>query len=73
MRGLYAAFAALLLTSNIASAEPFREVTVGVPVSSLAEAEPWYLNLFGAEVEVFESVPEVVEFNVAPPSLVSDF
>lgn len=66
MRELYAAAAVLLLTTDFVSAEPFQEVTVGVPVSSLAEAQSWYLKLFGAQVEVFEPVPGVVEFNVAP-------
>jgi len=36
------------------------------PVASIADAEAWYLNLFGAIIEVIKPVPGVVEFKVAP-------
>ena len=66
MRGLYTSSIALLLTVSFASAEPFQEITVGVPVSSITEAEAWYLGFFGADTEVIKPVPGVVEFKVAP-------
>lgn len=57
---------ALLVITGFASAEPFREITVGVPVSSIAEAETWYLDFFGAETEVIRPAPKIVEFKAAP-------
>lgn len=66
MRGLYTAAVAILLSCGLASAEPFQEATVGVPVSSIDAAEAWYLNLLGSEVEVLKPAPGVVEFKVAP-------
>lgn len=57
---------AMLLTASSASAEPFQEITVGVPVSSIVDAEAWYLKLLGTEVEVLRPFPSVVEFRVAP-------
>jgi predicted enzyme related to lactoylglutathione lyase len=66
MRGLRSISAAFLLTSSFASADPFQEVTVGVPVSSIVDAEAWYLELFGADTELLRPVPGVVEFKVAP-------
>jgi len=65
MRGLNTASMALLLTAGFASAEPFQEVTVGVPVSSIVDAEAWYIRLLGADVEVIRPVPGVVEFKVS--------
>lgn len=62
-RGLLAAF---LLISGAAWAEPFQEVTVGVPVPNLAEAEAWYANLLGPDVEFVRPVPGVTEYKVAP-------
>lgn len=70
MRGPATVFSAFLATANFASAEPFREITVGIPVSSAAEAETWYLNFFGADVEVMRPFPGVVEFKAAPGSWV---
>lgn len=64
MRGILTAFAACLLLA--ATAEPFREVTIGVPVGSIADAEAWYSNLFGGDVEVLRPTPGVVEFKIAP-------
>lgn len=64
---------ALVATSTFASAEPFRELTVGVPVSSIAEAETWYLNFLGADTEVMRPVPGVVEFKVAPDTWIQLF
>lgn len=57
---------ACLLTTSMAAAEPFKEVTVGVPVSSISDAEAWYINLLGADVEILRPFPGVVEFKVAP-------
>ncbi len=66
MRGLCFASAAFLMMTKFASAERFEEVTVGVPVSSVANAEAWYLDFFGHDTEVLRPVPGVVEFNIAP-------
>ncbi len=66
MRWLARASAACLLTAGMATAEPFQEVTIGVPVSSISEAEVWYLNLLGTDVEILRPFPGVVEFKVAP-------
>lgn len=44
MRTLCSVSMAFLAMTGFASAEPFQEVTVGVPVASIAEAEAWYLN-----------------------------
>lgn len=64
MRRLCTASIALLFSAGVASTAPFEEVTVGVPVASITDAEEWYLALFGAEVEVLRPVPGVVEFKV---------
>lgn len=66
MRLLARASAACLLSTSMAAAEPFQEVTIGVPVSSISDAEAWYLNLLGTDVEVLRPFPGVVEFKVAP-------
>lgn len=66
MRTLCSVSAAILAMTGFASAEPFQEVTVGVPVTSIVEAEAWYLNLLGSDVEVLKPFPGVVEFKVAP-------
>ena len=66
MRWSLAASAACLVASGFATAEPFQEVTVGVPVSSITQAEAWYLKLLGSDVDVLRPVPGVVEFKVAP-------
>ncbi|MGC1495069.1 MAG: VOC family protein [Sulfitobacter sp.] len=62
-----------IATASFASAEPFREITVGVPVSSIADAEPWYLNFLGADTEIMRPVPGVVEFKVAPDTWIQVF
>lgn len=49
-----------------ASAEPFQEVTVGVPVANMADAEAWYAKFFGPNAEVTRPVPGITEFKVAP-------
>lgn len=60
-------FAAVLIAmAGAVSAEPYREVTVGLPVANLAEAEIWYAKLLGSNVEVARPVPGVTEFKVAP-------
>jgi predicted enzyme related to lactoylglutathione lyase len=66
MRILRNVTVALLATTSFAVAEPFQEVTVGVPVASIVDAEAWYLSLLGSEVEVLRPFPGVVEFKVAP-------
>lgn len=66
-------FVALVTTTSFASAEPFSEITVGVPVSSIADAETWYLNFLGAETEVLRPFSGVVEFKVAPDTWVQLF
>ncbi|WP_368183651.1 VOC family protein [Aestuariibius sp. HNIBRBA575] len=66
MRFLKHTIGALCLTSGFAMAEPFQEVTIGVPVASIVEAEAWYLQLLGSDVEVLRPYPGVVEFKAAP-------
>ncbi|WP_051332349.1 VOC family protein [Cucumibacter marinus] len=66
MRQLILASALLAGCSGVASAEPFGEVTVGIPVPSLAEAEAWYGQLLGGGAEKFEPAPGVVEFKATP-------
>lgn len=66
MRGLMIAATAGVLWAHTAGAEPFREVTIGVPVKSIEDAEAWYTNLFGSDVEILRPVPGIVEFKVAP-------
>lgn len=57
---------AFLAMTCVASAEPFKEITVGVPVSSITEAETWYVKFLGPDAEVIKPVPGIVEFKVAP-------
>ncbi|MGJ8616727.1 MAG: VOC family protein [Sulfitobacter sp.] len=64
---------AIFATTGLASAEPFRETTVGIPVSSIAEAETWYFDFFGADTEVMRPVPGIVEFKVSPGTWVQLF
>lgn len=66
MRGLIIATTASMFLACTAGAEPFREVTIGVPVKSIEGAEGWYIKLFGSDVEILHPVPGVVEFKVAP-------
>jgi len=66
MRWLTRTSAACLLSTGMAAAEPFQEVTIGVPVSSISDAEAWYINLLGTDVEILRPFPGVVEFKVAP-------
>jgi predicted enzyme related to lactoylglutathione lyase len=49
-----------------ASAEPFHEVTISVPVTNMAEAEAWYAKFLGSKTEVLHPVPGVTEFKVSP-------
>lgn len=58
--------ATLALLTSAAAAEPFKEVTVGVPVASVLDAEAWYIQLLGADVETIRPAPGVVEFKIAP-------
>lgn len=66
LRTLLKASIAVLAMAGSVSAEPFQEVTVGVPVVSIAEAEAWYSSFLGPDTEVIRPVPGVVEFKVAP-------
>ena len=66
MRKFAFAIAAILSVSGFARAEPFNEVTIGVPVPSLPEAEAWYAKLLGPDVETAHPVPGIAEFKVAP-------
>jgi len=66
MRMLCRVCLTFLAMTGFATAEPFQEITVGVPVASITEAEAWYLNLFGSDTEVIRPAPGVVEFKVAP-------
>ncbi len=65
MRMLFKASMVFLAMTGIASAEPFTEITVGIPVSSLAEAEAWYINFLGANTEIIRPAPGIVEFKAA--------
>lgn len=58
--------AALSAIAGTAVAEPFDEVTVGLPVPSLAEAVIWYTSFLGPDVEIIQPVPGVAEFKIAP-------
>lgn len=58
--------AALLAITGFAAAEPFQEVTVGIPVADLAKAEVWYARLLGPGAEILRPYPGVTEFKVAP-------
>lgn len=58
--------AALLLGPTVAVADTFKEVTVGIPVPSISDAEEWYGKFFGADTEVMRPVPGVVEYHAAP-------
>ncbi len=66
LRNLFKASIAFLAIAGHVSAEPFKEVTVGVPVTSIAEAEAWYINFLGSDTEVIRPVPGIIEFKVAP-------
>lgn len=66
MRLLSMVFASLVTAAGVVSAEPFKEITIGTPVSSLAEAEAWYINFLGPDTEVIKPFPGVVEFKIAP-------
>lgn len=66
MRKIAMAFAVSALFGGMAVAEPFQEVTVGIPVASISEAEAWYLKLLGDDVEILRPGPGVVEFKAAP-------
>lgn len=52
MRSMCSLSMAFLAITGFASAEPFQEITVGVPVASIAKAKAWYLNLLGCDIEV---------------------
>ena len=60
------AIAALLTMPAAALAQPFNEVTIGVPVPSLSVAEAWYATFLGPDVETAHPVPGIAEFKIAP-------
>lgn len=62
MRMMFKATVVFLAMANVAAAEPFKEITVGIPVSSLTEAEAWYINFLGADTEMISPAPGIVEF-----------
>lgn len=66
MRLLFASSLAFLALTAVSRAEPFQEITVGIPVPSLSEAERWYGAFLGPDTEVIRPVPGLVEFKVAP-------
>jgi len=66
MRLFLPSLLALLALTTSVRAEPFQEITVGVPVASLSEAERWYGSFLGADTEMIRPAPGVVEFKVAP-------
>lgn len=66
MRLLTLSSLAFFALTSVARADPFQEITVGVPVPSLSEAERWYAKFFGTDTEVIRPAPGVVEFKVAP-------
>lgn len=66
MHRLITAATVSVMLACTAGAEPFSEITVGVPVTSIEDAEAWYIKLFGPDVEILRPVPGVVEFKAAP-------
>lgn len=66
MRNLFKIMAITLALSSSALAEPFKEMTVGIPVSSVVEGEAWYLKFLGADTEVIKPFPGVVELKATP-------
>jgi predicted enzyme related to lactoylglutathione lyase len=58
--------AILVTMAGAVSAEPYQEITVGLPVANLAEAEIWYAKFLGSNVKVVRPVPGVTEFKIAP-------
>jgi len=51
--------------AGTADTEPFSDVTIGAPVKSFDDAQAWYLNFFGSDVEVLRPIPGVAEFKAA--------
>jgi len=66
MRGLFKVLAISLALSGSALAEPFKEMTVGIPVTSIGEAETWYVKFLGADTEIIKPFPGVIELKAAP-------
>lgn len=66
MRILLKTSVIFLAMAGVAAAEPFEEITVGVPVSSLSQAEKWYINFLGTDTETIRPAPDIVEFKAAP-------
>jgi predicted enzyme related to lactoylglutathione lyase len=73
LRTLLLASAISLGSTGVVMAEPFNEITVGVPVPSLAEAQDWYGKFLGPDVESIEPAPGVIEYKAAPGSWVQIF
>jgi len=66
IRRITASSFVFLALTGAALAEPFQEMTVGVPVPSLSEAEAWYATFLGSDTEVIRPAPGIVEYKVAP-------
>ncbi|MEQ1900081.1 MAG: VOC family protein [Devosia sp.] len=66
MRRIAWVSAIFLGLAGAATAEPFEEVTIGLPVPALSEAEAWYASFLGPDVEFIHPVPGIVEFKIAP-------
>lgn len=66
MKTLLKLFIAFFALVGVASAEPFKEITVGIPVSSITEAEQWYIKFLGSNVEVIKPAPGIIEFKATP-------
>ncbi len=66
MRNLFIATAMLFSIVGAASAEPFKEVTIGIPVSEILGAEEWYAKFLGPNIEVIKPFPGVVEIKATP-------
>ncbi len=62
---LKAAALLFMLGSTAMASEPFKEMTVGVPVKSITEAEAWYKNFLGSDVEIMRPVPGVIELKAS--------
>lgn len=66
MRRIFIAlFATIFITSN-GLAAGFDEATVGIPVTSVAEAEEWYTKLLGPDAEIIRPFPGLIEIKATP-------
>ncbi|MBL1420538.1 MAG: VOC family protein [Alphaproteobacteria bacterium] len=65
MKMLCKVFVVFLAIISVATAEPFKEITIAIPVSSLNQAEQWYTNFLGADTEMIKPTPDIIEFKAA--------